>query len=95
MQAMKTVEKRGLAVMAKEAGVDLYSLPYVDARPERQEWLAQQPKYPPMVKTSSTLCPLATHERLLVIASHRQFLTASTLMSALPLTHILCGWQIC
>ncbi|EIE25152.1 hypothetical protein COCSUDRAFT_13362 [Coccomyxa subellipsoidea C-169] len=48
-KAMKTVEKRGLQVMAKEAGIDLYSLPYVDARPERQEWLAQQPRHPPMV----------------------------------------------
>ena len=46
---MKTVEKRGLQVMAKEAGIDLYGLPYVDARPERQEWLAQQPRHPPMV----------------------------------------------
>lgn len=49
-KAMKTVEKRGLQVMAKEAGIDLYSLPYVDARPERQEWLAQQPRHPPMAK---------------------------------------------
>ncbi len=48
---MKTVEKKGLQAMAKEAGVDLYSLPFVDARPQRQEWLAQQPKYPPMVST--------------------------------------------
>ena len=54
VQAMKTVEKRGLQVMAKEAGIDLYSLPYVDARPERQEWLAQQPRHPPMV--SPRLC---------------------------------------
>ncbi len=53
VQAMKTVEKRGLQVMAKEAGIDLYSLPYVDARPERQEWLAQQPKYPPMVRSAA------------------------------------------
>ena len=46
---MKTIEKKGLQCMAKEAGLDLYSLPYVDARPERQEWLAKQPKHPPMV----------------------------------------------
>ena len=65
MQAMKTVEKRGLAVMAKEAGVDLYSLPYVDARPERQEWLAQQPKYPPMVKIFIYPMP-ACHAREIV-----------------------------
>ncbi len=46
---MKTIEKKGLQCMAKEAGLDLYSLPYVDARPGRQEWLAAQPKHPPMV----------------------------------------------
>ena len=46
---MKTIEKKGLQCMAKEAGLDLYSLPFVDARPERQEWLAKQPKHPPMV----------------------------------------------
>ena len=47
-QAMKTIEKKGLQAMAKEAGLDLYKLPFLDARPERQEWLAQQPKHPPM-----------------------------------------------
>ena len=49
LQAMKTVEKKGLQAMAKEAGLDLYSLPYTDARPQRLEWLAQQPINPPMV----------------------------------------------
>ena len=51
-KAMKTVEKKGLAVMAKEAGLDLYRLPFEDARPQRLEWLAQQPKQPPMVRAS-------------------------------------------
>ena len=46
---MKTVERKGLQAMAKEAGLDLYSLPYTDARPQRLEWLAQQPVNPPMV----------------------------------------------
>ena len=49
-RALKTVEKRGLAVMAKDAGLDLYSLPYTDARKERQEWLAAQPVVPPQSK---------------------------------------------
>lgn len=43
-KAIKTIEKKGLAAMAKEAGLDLSKLPYVDARPERTQWLAQQPK---------------------------------------------------
>ena len=49
LQAMKTVEKKGLQAMAKAAGLDLYSLPFEDARPQRLEWLAQQPTHPPMV----------------------------------------------
>ena len=53
---MKTVEKKGLQTMAKEAGLDLYSLPYSDARPERLEWLANHPKHPPMVRPSLISC---------------------------------------
>lgn len=60
LQAMKTVEKRGLQAMAKDIGLDLYSLPYSDARPQRLEWLAQQPVNPPQVSSSlhcgRTLC---------------------------------------
>ena len=36
--------------MADEAGIDLWKLPFEDARPQRAEWLAQQPKAPPMAK---------------------------------------------
>lgn len=50
-RAIKTIEKKGLAAMAKEAGLDLSKLPYVDARPQRTEWLAQQqPRKPPVAK---------------------------------------------
>jgi large subunit ribosomal protein L28 len=49
-KAMKTVEKKGLQTMANEAGIDLWKLPFEDARPQRTEWLAQQPKVPPMAK---------------------------------------------
>ncbi len=34
--AMKTIEKRGLQVMANEAGINLWKLPFEDARPERR-----------------------------------------------------------
>ena len=54
-QTLKTIEKRGLDKMAKEAGVDLKSLPYTDVRPQRLEWVAKQPKYPAMVRFT-TLC---------------------------------------
>lgn len=47
---MKTIEKNGLQAMAKEAGIDLWKLPFEDARPGRKEWLAQQPSNPPMAK---------------------------------------------
>ena len=47
-RAIKTIEKKGLAAMAAEAGLDLSSLPYTDARPARVEWLAAQAVTPPM-----------------------------------------------
>ena len=49
-RAIKSVEKKGLAAMAKEAGLDLSSLPYTDAGKGRTEWLAQQPVVPPQSK---------------------------------------------
>lgn len=49
-KAMKTIEKKGLQAMAKEAGIDLNKLPFEDARPQRKEWLAQNERKPPMSK---------------------------------------------
>lgn len=43
-QAIKTLEKKGLQVMAKEAGIDLYKLPYTDVSPARKAWLAEHHK---------------------------------------------------
>ena len=51
-KAMKTIEKKGLQTMAKEAGIDLWKLPFEDARPQRKEWLAQQEVKPPMAKNT-------------------------------------------
>jgi large subunit ribosomal protein L28 len=51
-KAMKTIEKKGLQTMAKEAGVDLWKLPYEDARPQRKEWLASNERNPPMKKNT-------------------------------------------
>lgn len=39
-KAIKTIEKRGLQTMADEANIDLWKLPFEDARPQRREWLA-------------------------------------------------------
>lgn len=51
-KAIKTIEKKGLQAMAKEAGIDLWKLPFQDARQERIEWLASNPHNPPMAKNS-------------------------------------------
>lgn len=52
-KAIKTIEKRGLQNMAKEAGIDLWKLPFEDARPQRLEWLAAQGESkPPMAKNA-------------------------------------------
>ncbi|KFM29206.1 50S ribosomal protein L28 [Auxenochlorella protothecoides] len=49
-KAIKTIDKRGLSVMAKEAGINLWKLPFEDARSERTEWLATHEHNPPMAK---------------------------------------------
>ena len=51
VQAIKTLEKKGLQAMAKEAGLDLYKLPYNDVSPGRLDWLAENHKgYPAQPK---------------------------------------------
>lgn len=40
-RAIKTIEKNGLEAVANEAGVDLWSLKYEDARPARLKYLAE------------------------------------------------------
>lgn len=49
-RAIKTVEKLGLAAMAKEAGLDLWKLPFQDMRPARLAWLADNPRRVPTPK---------------------------------------------
>jgi hypothetical protein len=46
--AIKTIEKNGLDSMAREAGVDLWKLPFQDARPERLQYLAENPRKVPV-----------------------------------------------
>jgi large subunit ribosomal protein L28 len=38
-RSIRTIEKKGLSVMAKEAGLNLWKLPFNDARPMRLEFL--------------------------------------------------------
>lgn len=47
-QALKTIEKKGLASMAAEAGVDLAKLPYTDISKNRLEYLASRQPAPPL-----------------------------------------------
>lgn len=47
-EALRTVDRRGLQAMADEAGINLWRLPFRDARPGRREWLAANaPHNPP------------------------------------------------
>ena len=47
-EAIRTIKRKGLEEVAKENGVDLWKLPYEDVSDARIQWLAQQPKRPPM-----------------------------------------------
>ncbi|KAG2438587.1 hypothetical protein HXX76_005137 [Chlamydomonas incerta] len=40
-KAIKTLENKGIATMAADAGIDLWSLPFEDARPQRKAYLAE------------------------------------------------------
>lgn len=42
-QALRTIEKVGLEKMAKEAGIDLWNLPFKDERPQRKAYLLEHP----------------------------------------------------
>ena len=48
VQALKTIEKKGLNTMAREAGLDLSKLPYTDVSKARLDYLAQKEPAPPM-----------------------------------------------
>ena len=49
-RAMKTIEKNGIDIMAAEAGIDLWKLPFEDARPERLAYLAANPRKVPVAR---------------------------------------------
>jgi large subunit ribosomal protein L28 len=51
-KAIKTIEKKGLDAMAKEAGIDLWKLPFEDARPERLAYLEANKGVVPVVSGS-------------------------------------------
>ena len=51
MQAIRTVELKGLQRVAKDNGVDLTKFPYTDMSPGRRDWLAAREEIkPPMNK---------------------------------------------
>eukprot|EP00471_Norrisiella_sphaerica_P003374 CAMPEP_0184480202 /NCGR_PEP_ID=MMETSP0113_2-20130426/1696_1 /TAXON_ID=91329 /ORGANISM="Norrisiella sphaerica, Strain BC52" /LENGTH=253 /DNA_ID=CAMNT_0026858521 /DNA_START=35 /DNA_END=796 /DNA_ORIENTATION=- len=49
-QALKSIDKKGLETMAKEAGIDLNKLPFRDLRPERQDFIAKHKNEVPISK---------------------------------------------
>lgn len=61
LQALKTIEKKGLQTMAKEHGLELDKLPYEDMRKARTEWLAKQPNHPPQVSPRQIQSANAPH----------------------------------
>lgn len=50
LQALKTIEKNGLDSMAAEAGINLWKLPFEDARPQRLAYLAENKGKVPQVR---------------------------------------------
>lgn len=54
-KAIKTIEKKGLDAMAKEAGIDLWKLPFEDARPERLAYLEANKGVVPVVSPQGGL----------------------------------------
>lgn len=54
-KAIKTLEKKGLDKMAAEAGIDLWKLPFQDARPERLAYLAENKGKVPVAVNSRAI----------------------------------------
>lgn len=50
-QAIKTIEKNGLQTMAKEAGINLWKLPFEDVSKARLDYLAANPQQPHIPKS--------------------------------------------
>ena len=65
MQAIKTLEKKGVSAMAKEAGIDLSKMPYNDISTNRVEWLKENHKgYPAQPKKIGTSRRMKNPEKL-------------------------------
>jgi hypothetical protein len=65
LQAIKSIERIGLDAMAAEAGIDLWKLPFEDARPERLAYLAENKGKVPVVSAWSNLSQtLVKHWRM-------------------------------
>ena len=73
-KAIKTIEKNGLDAMAKEAGIDLWKLPFEDARPERRAYLEQNKGKVPVVSSrllgvaAASIAPVFSGQLLLCLA---------------------------
>lgn len=60
LQALKTIEKNGLDSMAAEAGINLWKLPFEDARPQRLAYLAENKGKVPQVRGRPGMDPSST-----------------------------------
>lgn len=66
-KAMKTLEKNGIDSMASEAGIDLWKLPFTDARPARVQYLLDNKGKVPVAKD-----PRAMKNPVRIAASKKQ-----------------------
>lgn len=54
-RAIKTLERNGIDAMAAEAGIDLWKLPFEDARPERLQYLEENKGKVPVAKNDRAM----------------------------------------
>lgn len=54
-KALKTIEKKGLSAMAKEAGIDLWKLPFTDCSEARRSYLEREGTKVPMGKNARAM----------------------------------------
>jgi hypothetical protein len=74
-QAIKSIERVGLDAMAAEAGIDLWKLPFEDARPERLAYLAENKGKVPVVSGTAkqqvfVLCALYLVHWVQLVGAH-------------------------
>ena len=71
VSAMRTIARDGLEAVAAKNGVDLLSMPYIDASESRIQWKASQPVRPPMSRKGCAPRSLQCRSHCSPVASQR------------------------